>query len=378
MPTDWERNVAALESSAWITADIAYRRAVLEAVGGFDERFPRAYREDTDLALQVLALGSSIVRGRRCTEHPVPRADWSVSVHKQAGNADDALLRHRYGRDWRRRACAPRGRFPAHALAVALATSAVLGALARRPRVAVAAALGWAGATVEFAWSRSRRTARSPLHVATMLLTSAAIPFAAVFHRLRGEGRVLIDARRGLAPTTRLQRRVPVRAVLLDRDGTLVHDVPYNGNPALVDPVPGAPVALERLRTAGLRLAVVTNQSGIARGTVTADDVAAVNARVDALLGPIEHWAVCPHGPDDGCACRKPAAGLVLEAAARLGVAPQECVVIGDTGADVDAALAAGARAILVPNTATRAEEVALAPRVAPDLAAAVDLVVGS
>jgi NAD(P)-dependent dehydrogenase (short-subunit alcohol dehydrogenase family) len=86
---------------------------------------------------------------------------------------------------------------------------------------------------------------------------------------------------------------------------------------------------------------------------------------------------VCPHGPDDGCGCRKPAPGLVLAAAAALGVDPSECVVIGDIGSDIEAARSAGARGILVPTDVTRPEEVADAPEVAESLEAAVDLLVG-
>ncbi|MBA2637635.1 MAG: HAD-IIIA family hydrolase [Solirubrobacterales bacterium] len=140
-----------------------------------------------------------------------------------------------------------------------------------------------------------------------------------------------------------------LQAVLLDRDGTLVVDVPYNGDPARVEPMPGAAAALGRLRAAGLSLAVVSNQSGIARGYVSEDEVAAVNRRVEELLGPLGPWMVCPHGPQDGCACRKPRPGLVLDAAAALGVAPRDCAVVGDIGADVEAARAAGSRPVLVP-----------------------------
>src|SRR5690348_5821530 len=78
----------------------------------------------------------------------------------------------------------------------------------------------------------------------------------------------------------RLHRSTLFDAVLFDRDGTLVHDVPYNGDPALVRPVPGARAALDRLRAAGLRLGVVTNQSAVARGMISQDDVAAVHARI--------------------------------------------------------------------------------------------------
>ncbi|MDP9496551.1 MAG: HAD-IIIA family hydrolase [Actinomycetota bacterium] len=168
------------------------------------------------------------------------------------------------------------------------------------------------------------------------------------------------------------------RAVLFDRDGTLVVDVPYNGDPALVQPVPQAAAALARLRAAGVRTAVVTNQSGIARGLLTRAQVDAVHARLAELVGDLGPVFVCEHGPDDGCACRKPRPGLVLQAAAALGVPPAECAVVGDIGADVGAALAAGARPVLVPTAVTRAEEVAAAPEVVADLAAAVDLLLAA
>jgi histidinol-phosphate phosphatase family protein len=163
----------------------------------------------------------------------------------------------------------------------------------------------------------------------------------------------------------------PPRAVLFDRDGTLVHDVAYNGEPALVRPVDGAAQALAWLRAAGIATAVVSNQSGIARGLLTRAQVDAVNARMAELLGPLGPVFVCEHGPQDGCACRKPAPGMVLAAAEALGVPPQDCVVIGDIGADVEAARAAGARSVLVPTARTLPAEVAAAPVVANDLAGA-------
>jgi histidinol-phosphate phosphatase family protein len=163
--------------------------------------------------------------------------------------------------------------------------------------------------------------------------------------------------------------------VLFDRDGTLIADVPYNGDPERVVPMPGASDALKRLRAAGVAIGVVSNQSGIARGLLSHADVAAVHGRMEALLGPLGPLEYCPHGPDDGCACRKPAPGLIERAAARLGVDPRDCVVIGDIGSDVDAALAAGARPVLVPTPRTLPEEVAAAPERAPDLTAAIEAV---
>ncbi|MET8146122.1 HAD family hydrolase [Sphaerisporangium sp. NPDC005288] len=165
------------------------------------------------------------------------------------------------------------------------------------------------------------------------------------------------------------------RAVLFDRDGTLIHDVPYNADPRLVSPMPGARAALDRLRGAGMPLGVVTNQAGVAKGLFDAAALRRVNARVEELLGPFGVWAVCPHDDGDGCACRKPMPGLVLRAARALGVAPADCVVIGDIGRDMEAARAAGARGILVPTPVTLPAEVDAAPEVARDLADAVERV---
>jgi histidinol-phosphate phosphatase family protein len=118
---------------------------------------------------------------------------------------------------------------------------------------------------------------------------------------------------------------------------------------------------------------VTTNQSGVARGLITRAQVDACNARLVELLGPFDTVQVCPHGPDDGCACRKPAPGMVLTACADLGVDPARCVVIGDVAADVESATAAGAVGILVPTPVTRRQEVEAAERLADDLVQAVD-----
>ncbi|MFF1403952.1 D-glycero-alpha-D-manno-heptose-1,7-bisphosphate 7-phosphatase [Streptomyces sp. NPDC058294] len=162
-------------------------------------------------------------------------------------------------------------------------------------------------------------------------------------------------------------------AVLFDRDGTLVRDVPYNGDPGRVRLLPGAAAAVALARSAGLPTGVVSNQSGIGRGLLTVEQVLRVNARADELLGGLDTWLFCPHAPDAGCACRKPRPGLIRTAAARLGVEPAGCLVIGDIAADVLAARAAGARGVLVPNAATAPAEVArFAMDSAPDVLTAV------
>jgi histidinol-phosphate phosphatase family protein len=170
-----------------------------------------------------------------------------------------------------------------------------------------------------------------------------------------------------------------VRAVLFDRDDTLIRDVPrYNGDPTLVRPIPGAAQAVARVRAAGLPMGIVSNQSGIGRGFVSHMQVRRVNTRVDELVGPFDTWQYCPHAPADGCACRKPAPGLVVRAARALGVHPHETVLIGDIGSDVQAAQAAGAVGILVPSSRTLRAEVRAAPLVAWNLDEAVDLVLAS
>jgi histidinol-phosphate phosphatase family protein len=386
-PTDRERCVAGLEQAVWATADMAYRRDVLAAVGGFDERFPRAYREDADLGLRVMRAGHLIAGGTRMTLHPVGPAGPLTSVRLQAGNADDVLMRALHGRDWREAAGAPPGRRRRHLMTTAGAAVALGAAAGGRRRLAVAGASLWAVGTAELAWARIAPGPRTPRELTTMLVTSALIPPAATFHTLRGlrelprkvaNSERVAARRRSVATVTGISAASDrPHAVLLDRDGTLVVDVPYNDDPAAVEPMPSAAEALDRLRAAGVSTAVVSNQSGIGRGLLSHDRVEAVNRRVEELLGPLGPWVVCPHAPDEGCDCRKPAPGLVLRAAALLGADPTRCAVIGDIGADVEAARAAGARAILVPTPVTRREEIAAAPEVAPDLASAVDLLLG-
>lgn len=165
-------------------------------------------------------------------------------------------------------------------------------------------------------------------------------------------------------------------AVLFDRDGTLVEDVPYNGDPRRVRPMPGAREAVRMLRSRGIRVGVVTNQSGIGRGLLTTEQMHSVHARIDELLGPFDDWRFCPHEPAAGCDCRKPAPGMVRAACAALGARPAATVVIGDIAADVGAAAAAGAMSVLVPTPVTRKAEVAAAPVVATDLLGAARLAV--
>ncbi|MDO0973983.1 HAD-IIIA family hydrolase [Mycolicibacterium frederiksbergense] len=364
--SDDERRTTQLATARWITADMAYRRDVLVQAGGFDERFPRAYREDSDLAVRVVRAGHHIIRGTRSSTHPVATSDTFSCVRAQVGNRDNALMRRKHGWRWRRAIGEGPGRMPAHLVTTAAIGTFVIGAVSGRRRTAGYAALTWLALTAQFALRRIAPGPKNPATIAALTLTSTLIPPVAVGHRLVGEW------------TFRRARRNPPLAVLFDRDDTIIEDGPFLNDPDGVRPKPGAYEALSELREKGLLVGVVTNQSGVARGLITDDQLRAVNARVESALGPFHCWQICVHDTHDGCPCRKPEPGMVLAAAADLDVDPSRCVLIGDTGGDVSAALNARARAVLVPTARTLPHEVTAArrrARVAPDLSAAVAMV---
>lgn len=142
------------------------------------------------------------------------------------------------------------------------------------------------------------------------------------------------------------------RIVLLDRDGTINVDTHYLSDPDALRLEEGAAEGLRRLVGHGFRLVVVTNQSGIARGYFTHSRLDAIHDRLATMLRAegvvVDGWYVCPHRPEDGCACRKPATGLVERAAADLGFDPRHSWMIGDKAADVELGRAVGARTVLV------------------------------
>lgn len=179
-------------------------------------------------------------------------------------------------------------------------------------------------------------------------------------------------------PWTDAARRAPPLAVLVDRDGTIVAEVPFNRDPALVLPMPGARVALDRLRAAGLPIGVLSDQDDVASGMVSANQAEAVDEQLARRLGPFEAWASCPHRACDRCGCRKPRPGLVRRAARDLGVEPERCVVIGDHADDIAAAHAAGAYCVLVPTARTRPAEILAVPIVAGSLRCATDHVLAA
>lgn len=140
--------------------------------------------------------------------------------------------------------------------------------------------------------------------------------------------------------------------VIFDRDGTLIAEKNYLADPAGVELLPGAAEAIGRVARAGYGVMVITNQSGVGRGYFGLEDVERVHARMLELLGEaaavIERIYVCPHAPEEECACRKPRTGLLERAARELGLDAARSVVIGDKAADVELARRAGAAAVLV------------------------------
>ena len=142
--------------------------------------------------------------------------------------------------------------------------------------------------------------------------------------------------------------------VFLDRDGTLNEDPGFLTSAADLRLLPGVTTALARLKAAGARLVVVTNQSGVGRGFLTLKDLEAIHARLEGLLeqgdAPLDAIYFCPHHPDDGCRCRKPATGMVDRAVSELQVDLQKAYLIGDHASDIQLAKTAGVKAILVTS----------------------------
>lgn len=184
-PTDYERDAAGLERSEFVTANCFCRRAVLEALGGFDERFAAAWREDSDLHFRLLARGARVARAPGAVVvHPVRPARWGVSLGQQRKSQYDALLFKKHPDLFRRR-ISGRPPWDYYAAVAALGASPVAAWVGARG-VAAASALTWAVLTAWFSARRLRDTTWSPGHLAEMALTSTLIPPIAVFWRLHG------------------------------------------------------------------------------------------------------------------------------------------------------------------------------------------------
>jgi len=177
-------------------------------------------------------------------------------------------------------------------------------------------------------------------------------------------------------------------AVLLDRDGVINVDSPdYILSPEQWRPVPGSLAAIARLSRAGIPVAIVSNQSALARGMLDQQTFNAIHAKmmltIEQAGGFIAHVAYCPHGPDDDCACRKPKPGMVLDTLRALEMKqPETSLFVGDSLRDVRAAHAAGVPAMLVQSGYGDAAAILAQARsiqsdivAVPDLAAAVEMI---
>ncbi|MDD3518917.1 MAG: D-glycero-beta-D-manno-heptose 1,7-bisphosphate 7-phosphatase [Chromatiales bacterium] len=144
-----------------------------------------------------------------------------------------------------------------------------------------------------------------------------------------------------------------MKLVILDRDGVINEDSPdYIRSPAEWKPIPGSLEAIARLNQAGWQVVIASNQSGIARGHFDVETLHAMHQKMQRLLEPmgghVDAIFFCPHGPDDGCACRKPKPGLFHDIATRLHVDLLGVPAVGDSLRDIEAAAAVGAHGVLV------------------------------
>lgn len=174
------------------------------------------------------------------------------------------------------------------------------------------------------------------------------------------------------------------RAVLLDRDGTIIAEKNYLGSAEGVELLPGAAQALRSLRDAGFLLIVISNQSGIGRGMFTLAALTEVNDELQRQLRgaevQIDSFYFCPHAPEDSCECRKPKPLLAQQAARDFGFDPGEAFVIGDKLCDIDLGRAIGARTILVRTGYGRQAEESGVPAdvIVDDMTAAASYIVSS
>jgi GT2 family glycosyltransferase len=185
VPTDYERDAAGRSNAGFVTANCFVRRDLLCAVGGFDERFRRAWREDTDLCFRLRASGAIVRASTRArVVHPVRPARWGISLAQQRKVMFDALLYKKFPQGYRRYV---RRRPPwAYYGAVAAGLCALVNALAGLWPLALASAAAWLGITAAFASRRLADTSHSPRHVAEMVVTSLLIPWISVYWRTRG------------------------------------------------------------------------------------------------------------------------------------------------------------------------------------------------
>jgi D-glycero-D-manno-heptose 1,7-bisphosphate phosphatase len=166
-------------------------------------------------------------------------------------------------------------------------------------------------------------------------------------------------------------------AVFIDRDGTIIHDADYCSDPQQVKLFPRIAEALKRLKSHGFKLIIITNQSGIGRGFFSLEQYRAVEAEILRQLGNdlVVATYFCPHNPDDGCNCRKPESGMILQAAREHRVDLRRSFLIGDKESDAECGQNAGVRTIRVRTGLDRETIDSVADWVAEDLPEAVEII---
>jgi D-glycero-D-manno-heptose 1,7-bisphosphate phosphatase len=171
------------------------------------------------------------------------------------------------------------------------------------------------------------------------------------------------------------------KVVVLDRDGTIVVDRHYLADPDDLELAPGAAVGLRRMSAMGFRLVVITNQSGIARGFFSLSRLEEIHQRLQQMLDAIgvdlNGIYFCPHGPTDGCECRKPKLGLMQQASRELGFDMSRSIVIGDQVSDVEFGQRAGALTMLIGKPESQLLSLAHPAYVVENLGAAADIMSG-
>lgn len=187
-PTDYERSIAWMESASMVTANFCCPRFLLESEGGFDETFPLAWREDSEMEFRLMENGISIVRVEKaCIEHPVRKARWGISLWLEKKNLVDPLLYRKHPILYRKRI----RRYPVwrYYAMVFFSLAAVVFLLGGRPVYALALAGVWLLLVLSFAIRRLHHTSKSFSHITEMLVTSMLLPYLSLFWLWKGSMR---------------------------------------------------------------------------------------------------------------------------------------------------------------------------------------------
>jgi histidinol-phosphate phosphatase family protein len=186
---------------------------------------------------------------------------------------------------------------------------------------------------------------------------------------------------RGQSPGSEPGLRPRSGAVFIDKDGTLVENVPYNVDPRRITLAKGAKDSVSEMSSRGFRVIVVSNQPGAALGLFDESQLKKVEAKLRDLLPALDGFYYCPHRPEAGCGCRKPAPGMLERAAREHGVELSTSWMIGDILDDIEAGRRAGCRTILLDNgneTEWRIAEARSPDYIARDLPQAAAIIAGA